>query len=102
MGLVNIFGDKPIPKILDFFRLHAYWDYSIKDVTEATGLSYRTLQILIPELVKKSFVRYTRTEGKAKLYQFNTDSEVAKRLNEFALDIDFEIAKITNKKKITV
>lgn len=100
MGLVNVFGDRPIPKILDFFRLHSYWDYSLKDVSKATGISYRTLQIIIPQLVKKGFLRYTRTEGKAKLYQFNADSEIAKRLNAFALDMDFEIAKMRNKKKV--
>ncbi len=101
MGLIDIFGDKPVAKILDFFRIHSYWDYSIKDVSKATGISYRTLQGLIPELTKKGFLVYTRTEGKAKMYKFDETSPVAKRLHEFARDIDFELAKMSAKKKIT-
>ena len=97
MGLVHIFGDKPIPRILDFFRVHSFWDYSIKDVSKAAGVSYRTLQILIPELVKKGFLKYTRTEGKAKMYMFDGDSKIAKELHEFAREIDFESAKIKSK-----
>lgn len=68
-------------------------------MSKATGVSYRTLQLLVPKLVKKGFLKYTRTEGKAKLYQFS-DSEIAKKLNVFALDMDFEIAKVRNKRKV--
>jgi len=99
MGLTDIFGDKPLPKILDFFRLHSYWDYSLKDVSKATGISYRTLQAIIPMLVRRGFIKYTRTEGKAKMYQY-TESEMSKKLNEFARDIDFEIAKMQKKKVV--
>lgn len=102
MGLIDIFGGNPIAKVLDFFRLHNYWDYSIKDVSEATGLSYRTLQFLMPEMIKKDFIVYTRTEGKAKLYKFNSDAEIAKKLNDFARDIDFEMAKMKSVKKVIV
>ncbi|MBI4014907.1 MAG: hypothetical protein HY365_03050 [Candidatus Aenigmarchaeota archaeon] len=102
MGLVSIFWEKPLPKILDFFRLHAYWDYSIKDVSKATGLSYRTLQMAIPELTKKGFIQLTRTEGKAKMYQYNSESAVAKKLDGFAKDVYFEIAKMHSRKKIAV
>jgi predicted transcriptional regulator len=99
MGLVHIFGDKPVPKILDFFRIHQHWDYSIKDVSEATGISYRTLQILMPELVKKRFIKYTRTEGKAKMYMFDNESIIAKDLHEFARKIDIESSKTISERK---
>jgi hypothetical protein len=54
----------------------------------------------MPKLLKRGFLKYTRTEGKAKLYQFNKSSAIAKRLDEFARDIDFEIAKIESKKRV--
>ena len=101
MGLTDIFGDRPEPKVLDFFRLHTYWDYSIKDVSKATDVSYRTLQMLVPKLIKTGFIKYTRTEGKARLYQFNSESPVAGHLVEFVRNIDVdEMIKTESEKKV--
>ncbi len=93
MGLTHIFGNKPLPIVLDFFRLHQFWDYSLKDVQKVTGVSHRTLQSTIKQLVKNGFIKYTRTEGKAKLYMFNSDSPVAAELHNFARRIDAEFLK---------
>ena len=71
MALTHIFGDKPIPRVLDFFLLNQFWDYSLRDISNETEVSYRTLQGIIPVLVKEEILKYTRTEGKAKLYQIN-------------------------------
>ncbi len=103
MGLTHIFGNKPLPVVLDFFRLHQFWDYSLKDVQKATGVSHRTLQSTIKQLVKNGFIKYTRTEGKAKMYMFNSDSPVAAELHNFARRIDAEFLKsgaIKEKKKL--
>ncbi|MBI2232575.1 MAG: hypothetical protein HYU56_01535 [Candidatus Aenigmarchaeota archaeon] len=99
MGLVHIFGEKPVPKVLDFFRVHSYWDYSLKDLSKATKISHRTLQQIIPQLVKHGFLKYTRTEGKAKMFIFNKESKIAKELHEFARTIDFEFLSTDHKKK---
>lgn len=99
MGLVHIFGEKPVPKVLDFFRVHSYWDYSLKDVSKAAKISHRTLQQIIPQLVKHGFLKYTRTEGKAKMFMFNKTSKIAKELHEFARTIDFEFVSTDQKKK---
>lgn len=93
MGLTTIFGDRPIPKILDFFRVNQFWDYSLKDVQEGTGVSYRTLQSIIQDLVKKGILVFTRTEGKAKMYQFNPQSEPAKKIQDLAIEFDIEYGK---------
>ena len=89
----HIFGNKPLPVVLDFFRVHQFWDYSLKDVQKATGVSHRTLQSTIKQLVKNGFIKYTRTEGKAKMYVFNSDSPVALELHNFARRIDAEFLK---------
>ena len=102
MGLVHIFGDKPVPRILDFFRIHSHWDYSLKDVSKATGVSYRTLQILMPQLVKKGFLKYNRTEGKAKLYMFDVNSKIAKELHDFAREVDIESMKSVKNRVVVV
>jgi len=90
MALIHIFGDKPIPRVLDFFTVNQFWDYSLKDVSEETGISYRTLQNIIPHLVKEGILKYTRTEGKAKLYQINRGSRVVKELQKISRESDFE------------
>lgn len=100
MGLIHIFGDKPVHRVLDFFRVHSSWDYSIKDVSKATGVSYRTLQKLVPELLRRGFLKYTRTEGKAKLYMFDKDSKIAMELHNFARHIDLESAKPVKRKAV--
>lgn len=92
MALMHIFGNKPIPKVLDFFTVNQFWDYSLRDVSRETGISYRTLQIVIPSLVKKNLLKYTRTEGKAKLYQINKESAVVRELQKISRENDFEYA----------
>ncbi|MEA1924818.1 MAG: hypothetical protein U9M95_03010, partial [Candidatus Altiarchaeota archaeon] len=62
MALIHIFGDKPIPRVLDFFTVNQFWDYSLRDVSEGTGVSYRTLQGIIPDLVREGILEYSRTE----------------------------------------
>ena len=101
MALTHIFGDRPIPKILDFFLVNQFWDYSLKDISKETGVSYRTLQTIIPELVREGILNYTRTEGKAKLYQINNKSVVVRELQRISRESDFEYAeRMTEKDKI--
>lgn len=92
MGLRHIFGDKPIPKIIDFLLVHRNWDYPISAIAEATGVSYRTLQKIVPLLVRKGILKETREVGKAKLYALDFESPSVKKLDEFALAADIEFA----------
>ena len=99
MGLVHVFGDKPIPKVLDFLRVHTEWDYSLKDIGEATGVSFRTLQRIMPELVDDGIAKKTRTEGRAQMYQFNKESVIAVKLDELATTVDLEFLEEHAKQK---
>ena len=103
MALIHVFGEKPIPKVLDFFRVNQFWDYSLSDVEEETGVSYRTLQKVIPFLVGAQILKYTRTEGNAKLYMFNKESTVAKELQRLAREVDFQYGEsLVAKKPVAV
>lgn len=93
MGLRHVFGDKPIPLVLDFLLVHKDWDYPLSQIARETGLSYRTVQAVIPDLEKKGVVKQTRRLGKAKLYQLNSASESAKKLSECLLTMDLEFAR---------
>ena len=102
MGLRHIFGDKPVPKIIDFMLVHRQWDYPISTISEATGVSYRTVQKVVARLVKSGILKVTREVRKAKMYALDLDSEVVKRLDAFALASDIEFAKKTAKKSVAV
>ena len=90
MGLRHIFGDKPIPSLLDFLLVHRFWDYPISELSNATGVSYRTLQVIVPHLVKMGVLKETRVVSNAKFYALNTESEAVRKLNEFTVQVDTE------------
>lgn len=103
MGLRHVFGDRPVPKVIDFLLVHRNWDYPLSTIAEATGVSYRTLQKIVPFLVKRGILKETREVGKAKLYTLNFESPSVKKLDEFALVSDMEfIDKLKQKKLIAV
>jgi len=97
MGLRHVLGDKPIPRLIDFLRVHREWDYPLSAISEATGTSYRTLQKIVPGLVKTGILVKTREVGKAKLYRLNFKSPAVQKLDAFAVAADLEFGHATKK-----
>lgn len=93
MGLRHVFGEKPIPVIIDFLRVHRFWDYPISEISNASGISYRTVQTVVPHLVKMGILRQTRMVANAKFYSINLDSLAARKLDEFAIQADLEFGE---------
>lgn len=100
MGLTHVFGNKPIPRIMDFLMVHRDWDYPLSQIEQATGVSYRTLQSVVPELVGYGVMVETRIVGKAKFYQLNWNSPAIMKLAEFSTSADLEFFKHASKKKV--
>ncbi|MBI2075974.1 MAG: hypothetical protein HYT72_01860 [Candidatus Aenigmarchaeota archaeon] len=69
------------------------------ELAEATGVSYRTLQKIVPLLVKRGIIKETREVGKAKMYSLNFDSPSVKKLDEFSLASDTEFAEKGRKQR---
>ncbi len=92
MGLRHVFGERPIPKLLDFLLVHRFWDYPISEMANATGVNYRTLQNIVPSLVENQVLKGTRTVGNAKFYAINLESKAVKKLDEFVVQADLEFA----------
>ena len=80
---LDVFGDTPINRILDFLVIHEEFDYSMKDIAENSGVGYATLKLFWPNLEKSKVVILTRTIGKAKLYRLNAKSKAVQRFKEF-------------------
>ncbi|MBI3588740.1 hypothetical protein HY095_06085 [Candidatus Micrarchaeota archaeon] len=99
MGLRHVFGDKPVPKVLDFLLVHRFWDYPISELENSTGVSYRTLQSVLPLLLENRMVKETRTVGNAKFYAINMDSPAVRKLDEFSVQADIEFGEGSRHKK---
>ena len=80
---LDVFGDAPINRILDFLVIHEEFDYSMKDIAENAGVGYATLKLFWPKLEKSKIVVLTRTIGNAKLYKLNIKNKAAQRFKDF-------------------
>ena len=80
---LNIFGDSPILRVLDFLIVNDDFDYSMTNIAELSGVGYATLKLFWQELEKNEIVIKTREVGKAKLYKLNDKNVVVKKFKEF-------------------
>ena len=79
-------------RILDFLVLNEKFDYSAPEISKTTHIPLRTLQRVLPHLVKKEIVMETGRIGNTRMYMLNTESELAKLLRQFILaTINIEI-----------
>ena len=72
-------------KILDFLVLNQRFDYSATEISKITHIPLRTLQRVLPHLVKKEMVKETGRIGNTRMYMLNDDSELTKLLGQFVL-----------------
>ena len=71
-NFVKAFGDTPTNRLWDFLILsRKLFDYSMTDVSEATGIAWNTLKELFPHFVKDGIVVETRKIGRATMYKLN-------------------------------
>lgn len=77
---VEIFGNNPVIKVLDFLITFADFDYPMTEIAKNSGVSYSTLQIFWPKLEKNNIVIKTRRVGKSDLYKLNTSNPAVKEL----------------------
>lgn len=79
---LEVFGDSPILRVLDFLILNEEFDYSMTDIAELSGIGYSTLKLFWPKLESEGIVKNTRIVGNAKMYQLNVQNPVVKKLKE--------------------
>jgi len=79
---VEVFGNSPIIKVLDFLITFADFDYPLTEIARNSGVGYSSLQIIWGNLVKNNIVIKTRRVGKSDLYKLNTDNPAVKQLIE--------------------
>lgn len=80
---VEIFGNNPIIKVLDFLITFQLFDYPLTEIAKNSGVSYSTLQTFWHRLEKNKIVIKTRRVGKSNLYKINTNNPAIKQLIKF-------------------
>ena len=80
--LLQLTGDMPLFKILDFLVDNKGIDFTKKDISNGADISKASLFNYWPELEKYKIVRVTRVFGKTKLYTLNSDSPITKKILE--------------------
>lgn len=68
---LQIYGDSPELRVLDFLVINDDFDYSMTDIAKHSGVGYSTLKLFWPVLEKNKIVVPTRTVGKAKMFKLN-------------------------------
>ena len=80
---LEIFGDSPVLRTLDFLVVNEDFDYSMTDIAGLSGVGYSTLKLFWGKLEKEGIVVNTRIVGKAKMYKLNLTNPVIKKFRDF-------------------
>ncbi len=82
-AFLQIFGDSPILRVLDFLVVNEDFDYSMTDIAGLSGIGYSTLKLFWAKLEEEKIVENTRTVGKAKMYKLSSANPVIKKFRDF-------------------
>jgi len=74
-------GDNPRMRVLQYLIEGKNFDYTLTDLLNA-GVSWGTLNTLIPKLLRLGIIAKTRKIGRATLYKINQKNIVVKQLIE--------------------
>jgi len=86
---IEVFGNSPIMKVLDFLITFQLFDYPLTEIARNSKVSYSTLQTFWNKLEKNKIVIKTRRVGKSDLYKLNTNNPAIKQL----IKLDWNLIK---------
>ena len=86
---IEIFGENPAMKVLDFLITYQLFDYPLTEIAKNSGVGYSTLQTFWGKLAKNKIVIKTRRVGKSDLYKINTNNPAIKQL----IKLDWNLIK---------
>lgn len=79
---IELFGDSPTIRILDFLLTERELDFSISDMARNAGIGRATLYRIWEQLIKNEIILPTRIIGKSKLYKLNIKNPKINKLIE--------------------
>ena len=100
---IELFGDSPTIKILDFLLTERELDFSISDMARNAEIGRASLYRIFDDLIKNQIIIPTRTIGKSKLYKLNIENPKIKKLMQIDdMLVLEELRKKAEKQKIKV
>ena len=85
-------------RVLDFLIVHQEFDYSLKDISRYSKVSYPAMKLLKKELLDNKWIVMTRTVGKAKMFKLNVNNKkVSKFIDFFWTVVNEEIEQRSRK-----
>lgn len=92
--LLNLTGEMPLFKIIDFLLENKGMDFSKSDIARGAGISRASLFNYWEEIEKHGIVKVTRSFGKTRLYTLNSKNPITQRIIELEKTL---IAEAMNK-----
>ncbi len=89
---LDLFGDYPLNRVLDFLITYEGFDYSMVEIAEKSRVGYSTLKLFWPHLVENKIVIQTRKIGNAKLFKLNISNPIVKKFSDFYWAVTFKRA----------
>ena len=80
---LEVVGDSPVFRVLDFLTVNDDFDYSMTDIAKLSEIGYSTLKLFWPRLEREGIVIETRIVGRAKMYTLNKTNNSVKKFKEF-------------------
>lgn len=68
------FGDTPQLRVLDFLIGHYFFDYPITEIARESNVSYNSIVVFFPQMIKSGILIKTRKVGKSDYYKLNTEN----------------------------
>ena len=77
---IEVFGNNPVMKVIDFLISFQMFDYPLTEIAKNSEVSYSTLQTFWEKLERNNIVIKTRRVGKSDLYKLNTQNKAVQQL----------------------
>ena len=101
--LLNLTGEMPLFKIIDFLLDNKGMDFSKLDISKGAEISRASLFNYWNEIEKHGIVKTTRSFGKTRLYTLNTKNPVTQKIIDLEKTLISEaMNKAHNEKEIVV
>ncbi|MBW2975996.1 helix-turn-helix domain-containing protein [Candidatus Woesearchaeota archaeon] len=100
--LLNLTGDLPLFRIIDFLLDNKGMDFSKTDIAEGAGISRASLFNYWSELERHGIVKTTRSFGKTKLYTLDSKSPVTQKIIELEKTLIAEALENKKKKEVVI
>ena len=101
-AFLEVFGDTPILRVMDFLIVNEDFDYSMTDIANLSGVGYSTLKLFWEKLGYSKIVTQTRIVGKAKMYKLNFANPIVKKFRDFYWETTKQIEREEIKEKVVV